>query len=191
MKKFFIILFIGCFAFAVKAQDVAPMFSKGDKVANVGIGLGTGLSSYYKMSIPPISLSAEYGIMDEVFEKGSVGVGAYLGFSSYKYEYGGWGYDYSSRTSRVYVGPRGSFHYPLIDKLDTYVGLSLGIHYYSWSYEDDDVDDYYDDHYRDNDLGVYSYWFVGARYYLTENLAAMAELGYGITYLNIGIAFKL
>ncbi|MDA3816614.1 MAG: hypothetical protein PF486_04495 [Prolixibacteraceae bacterium] len=187
MKKFLIILLISSFSFAVKAQEVAPVFVKGDKVANIGIGLGSGLSSYYKMSIPPISLSAEYGIMDNILEKGSVGVGAYLGFSSYKFS--GWGSNYSSRTSRVYIGPRGSFHYPLIDKLDTYAGLSIGFHYYSWSYEDDGIDDFYD--YNNNDLGVYSYWFIGARYYLTDNLAAMAELGYGITYLNIGISIKL
>lgn len=65
MKKLLILLALCCVAFFVKAQeDVAPLFVKGDKVANIGIGLGTCLSSYYKMAIPPISLSAEYGILD-------------------------------------------------------------------------------------------------------------------------------
>jgi hypothetical protein len=191
MKKLLILLALCCVAFFVKAQDVTPTFSKGDKVANIGLGLGTGLSSYYKMAIPPISLSGEYGIADGILEKGSIGVGAYLGFSSYKYEYSGWGYNYSSRTSRIYIGPRGSFHYPIIDKLDTYVGLSLGIHHYSWKYEDDELNDVYDDYYNNNETGLYSYWFVGARYYFTDNMAVMAELGYGITYLNVGIAIKL
>ena len=189
MKKLLIVFALLCMTFFAGAQDnVDPIFVKGDKVANIGLGLGAGLSSYFKMSIPPISLSGEYGIADGILEKGSVGVGAYLGFASYKYEYSGWSYSYSSKTTRVYVGPRGSFHYPLVEKLDTYAGLSFGLRFYNWSYDNDYDDDYYP---NSNSTGFYSYWFVGARYYLTDNLAAMAELGYGITYLNIGISFKL
>jgi hypothetical protein len=47
----------------------------------------------------------------------------------------------------------------------------------------------WDDHSSSGGL-VWS-WFVGGRYYFNDNLAAMAELGYGIAYLNIGVAFKL
>ena len=32
--------------------------------------------------------------------------------------------------------------------------------------------------------------FVGGRYYFSPNLAAQAELGYGLGILNIGIAYK-
>ena len=33
--------------------------------------------------------------------------------------------------------------------------------------------------------------YVGGRYYFTDSFAAMLELGYGIAWLNIGVAFKL
>ena len=33
-------------------------------------------------------------------------------------------------------------------------------------------------------------WFIGGRYYFTDNLAAMLELGYSATYVNIGVAYK-
>jgi len=33
--------------------------------------------------------------------------------------------------------------------------------------------------------------FIGGRYYFKDNLAVMAELGYGIAYLNIGVALKI
>jgi hypothetical protein len=33
-------------------------------------------------------------------------------------------------------------------------------------------------------------FFVGGRYYFTDSFAVMAELGYGIAWLNIGVAFK-
>ena len=39
-----------------------------------------------------------------------------------KYEYSGWGWKYSN----IIIGARGNFHYPLMNKLDTYTGLLLG-----------------------------------------------------------------
>ena len=33
-------------------------------------------------------------------------------------------------------------------------------------------------------------WFAGARYYFSDNFAVMAEIGYGVAYLNLGIALK-
>jgi hypothetical protein len=35
-----------------------------------------------------------------------------------------------------------------------------------------------------------SSFFVGGRYYFSEFFAAMLELGYGVSYLNIGVALK-
>ena len=37
------------------------------------------------------------------------------------------------------------------------------------------------------------YWFtafVGARYFFAKNLGGFAELGYGVSYLNLGLAYK-
>jgi hypothetical protein len=34
-------------------------------------------------------------------------------------------------------------------------------------------------------------WFLGGRYYFSEKFAGLLELGFGIAYLNIGIALKL
>ena len=57
------------------AQD--PIFLKGDKVLNLGVGLGSTLYSgtYYKSQVPPVSASLDIGIADNILEKGSVGVG--------------------------------------------------------------------------------------------------------------------
>src|SRR5512147_1322079 len=99
-------------------------FNKGDKVINLGIGLGSTLyhGFGYKASVPPISISGEYGIKDGILDKGVIGVGGYLGYSSYKWEYYGWGWKYTN----IIIGARGTFHYPFIDKLDTYTGILLG-----------------------------------------------------------------
>ncbi len=33
--------------------------------------------------------------------------------------------------------------------------------------------------------------YFGGRYFFTKNLAAQAELGYGVTFFNIGLALKI
>ena len=184
MKKLFLLPLIAFFALAqLSAQD--PIFLKGDKVLNLGIGLGTTVytGSFYKMQVPPVSASLEVGIVDGIIDKGSVGVGPYLGFASYKWEYSGWGYKYSN----IIIGARGNFHYPFLDKLDTYTGLLVGFNIVSAS-EFGDIIPGYD--YSASSSGLAWSWFIGARYYFSEKIAGMVELGYGIAYLNLGVAVK-
>ena len=182
MKKISALLVIGFFALAqLVAQE--PTFVKGDKALNLGIGLGSTLYSgtYYKSQVPPVSVSLEFGIVDNILEKGVIGVGPYLGYSSYKYEYitSGWKY------SNMILGVRGNFHYPLVEKLDTYTGLLLGYNIVSSKWIGTGTEDY-----SASSSGIAWSWFVGARYYFSETFAAMAELGYGIAYLNLGVALK-
>jgi hypothetical protein len=162
-------------------------FEKGNKVVNLGLGLGSTLytGTYYKMGIPPLSASFEVGVKDGVIDKGSIGVGGYLGFSSHKWEYNSsWGWKYSN----FILGVRGNFHYPLMDKLDTYTGLMIG---YNIATSKEYGTPVYGYNYSASSGGLAYSWFVGGRYYFTDKLAGMLELGYGITYLNIGIALKL
>ena len=185
MKKLFLLLACGVFGFTqMSAQE--STFNKGDKVLNLGLGLGSTLfsGSYYKSQIPPLSASLEFGIVDGIAEKGVIGVGPYLGYSSYKYDYLGWGWKYSN----IIIGARGNFHYPLVDKLDTYAGVLLGYNISS-SKEFGDPGSGYENYHGTSGGLVYS-GFIGGRYYFSDSFAAMLELGYGITYLNIGVALK-
>ena len=178
MKKIFTLLVV---VFLTLAQLVAqePTFEKGDKVLNLGIGIGsTYYASYETTQVPPISASFEVGIVDNILEKGVIGIGGYLGYSSSKYE-NFW------KTSHIVIGARGNFHYPLVNKLDTYTGLLLG--YRIVNNKDLDA---YTGNYSYSSSGIAWSWFVGARYYFKDTFAVMAELGYGVSVLNLGIALK-
>ncbi len=183
MKKILALMLL-CFLSVPFISAQENEFVVGDKVVNIGIGLGSTLysGSYYKSSVPPISISFEKGIIDGVLDKGVIGIGGYLGYSSYKYEYYGWGWKYSN----LILGARGSFHYPLVDKLDTYAGILLG---YNIATSKEFGTTVGIDPYSGGGLVLSGY--VGGRYYFNEKFAAMAELGYGISYLNLGIAIKL
>lgn len=87
MKKIFVLVMaMMVIASNLSAQDV--MFEKGDKVVNAGIGLLSALysGSYYTAKMPPVSVSYEQGIIDEVLDVASIGVGGYLGYASAKWE---------------------------------------------------------------------------------------------------------
>jgi hypothetical protein len=184
MKKGTILLVLVMSTVLAFSQE--STFNKGDKVINLGIGLGSTLyrGSYYSTSVPPLSVSFEKGIVDGVIDKGVIGIGGYAGFSSYKWEYYGWGYKYSN----FVLGARGTFHYPFLDKLDTYTGLLLGFRIVTDKEFGNSIPGY---DYSTTGSGLAFSWFVGGRYYFTEKLAGMLELGYGISYLNLGVALKL
>jgi hypothetical protein len=182
MKKSVLLLVVAVFTFTqLIAQE--STFAKGDKVLNLGIGFGSGYYTglYYKTTVPPISASFEVGVKDGILEKGSIGIGGYIGYSAHKWDFSN---TYYAKVSDLYIGARGSFHYPLVNKLDTYTGLLLG--YRVNSYNETGTGTNFDA----SSSGVVYSWYIGGRYYFSDKFAAMAELGIGITYLNLGIALK-
>jgi hypothetical protein len=127
MKKLLLLFLVGLFSLSQLVAQQST-FEKGSKVLNLGIGFGSTLytGSYYKIGVPPISASLEVGVADGILDKGSIGIGGYLGFSSHRYSYSYIGYTDSWSYSNFIIGARGAFHYPFVDKLDTYTGLLLG-----------------------------------------------------------------
>jgi hypothetical protein len=179
MKKIFAILLLSVISLPfVAAQE--SVFLKGDKVVNAGIGFGSIVYNLagWKTAVPPISASFEMGIVDGILEKATVGVGGYIGYSSYKL-YDSW------QESNIIVAARGSFHYPLVDKLDTYAGVIVG---YNISNGKELIAGY---NYNSSGSSAVFSPFVGGRYYFTEKIAGMAELGRAISWINVGLAFKL
>ncbi|RPI44812.1 MAG: hypothetical protein EHM46_02430 [Bacteroidetes bacterium] len=171
----------------VHAQE--SMFNMGDKVVNLGIGLGSTLyrGLYYSRGVPPVSISYEQALMDEILEKGVIGVGGYLGYTSYKYRYDWLGGEYGWNYSNIILAALGSFHYPLVDKLDTYGGVLVG-------YRINTAREYGDiptGTINSASGGIVFSPFVGARYYFTDNIAAFGQLGYGIAYLTLGVSLRM
>jgi hypothetical protein len=184
MKKYRLSLILGAalllFAIGAQAQSSdATTFTKGTSVINVGIGLGTTLyGSGYTGSFPPISVSYEHGIAD-----GRFGIGGYLAHTASK-----WGdsKDYW-KFSYTVIGVRGDYHFYTTDKLDTYGGLMLGYDIVTdkWHGEGEESS------WSGSGSGVAYSLFVGGRYYFNQHIGVFAELGYGVAWLNLGVAFHL
>jgi len=66
-----VFLLLLCLDAQLAAQE--STFVKGDKVLNLGIGFGSSYySSFYTSHIPAISASFEVGIIDGIFENGTI-----------------------------------------------------------------------------------------------------------------------
>jgi len=174
-----------CLVSLVAANAQTPSFNKGSGVLNLTIGFGNGLYSGTTSSVPPIAASYEVGIVDNIAEKGSIGIGGYLGYTSAKWDFG---YGYSVKSSDIVIGVRGLFHYPFVDKLDTYAGLLLGYDINSWSTTGTAFEGISaSNSYGGLKIGI----FAGARYYFSDMFAGVVEVGTGLAYFNIGVALKL
>jgi len=178
-KSLFSVVIAFCGVVGLFAQD--SMFSKGDKVANLSIGLGGTVYGSIGGGLPPVGASFEYGVKDNLFnEKSHLGIGGYAGFTSASQDILVTTISYSS----IIVGARGILHYDLVDNMDTYGGVLLG-----YNIASSEV--------TGGTFPVASYGglvyagFIGARYYFSPKFAAMAELGYGIAFLNVGVSLKL
>ncbi|MDR2415019.1 MAG: hypothetical protein LBD64_08565 [Odoribacteraceae bacterium] len=176
MKQLFLVVALLALTMTTRAQE---SFLKKDIVGHVGVGVGSYLGdASWRLLVPPIVLSGEYGILDSFIRgKAAIGVGGYFAYAMDKIKNDG-----PSR-SHVILGARGIFHYEFVYRLDTYAGLSL-------TYENLSVSNNSTSTYDSHSLRLFPTIFIGARYYFSNRFAAFAEVGYGISPLEIGVAIK-
>jgi hypothetical protein len=189
MKKLLAILIAALFTLStLNAQE--SEFTLGAKVLSLGIGVGNTLysGSYYSSGVPPITFSYEQAIKDEILEKGVIGVGGSIGYNSYKYRTTYTGGEFGWNYSNIVIAVGGTFHYPLLDKLDTYAALALG---YNISTSKEYGDYWPGDDFSSSSGGFVFGIYVGGRYYFNEHFAAFAQVGYGIAYLTFGVSYRL
>lgn len=187
----FVFASIAFFAFA-QQRSFAQGFGVGDNVASFGLGLGGnyGASAIYSSQTPALGLGYERGIME--LGPGVLGIGGYLGHKSLGYRNAGLGFEDDRSWRYLILGVRGNWHYNEwhgIDELDIYGGLMLS--YNSVKYTDNTI---YPAGFpitsssASSGLGLSA--LLGGRYYFTDALAGQLELGYGVSYASIGIAYK-
>lgn len=167
------------------------VFEKGSQAINLGIGLlNTGYSGgYYSGFFPSVSGSYEYGIVEIPMGSkltGVVSAGGYLGWSTSKYAYN-WDNIYY-RYNTFIIAVRGNYHFIFHEKLDPYAGIWFGakIRTGGWHGEGS-----HPDNWHSASSGATGGAYLGARWYFNDKIAVYAELGYLISFFNVGVTFKI
>jgi hypothetical protein len=169
----------------------AQTFQKGTNVVSAGVGLGSSILSYSgSKQTPALSLQYEKGLWD-IGGPGVISLGGYVGYKGYKYAGKSGSYEYDQKWNYTVIGVRSAYHYTglEVDKLDVYGGIMLSYNILKYKFSDNSTSaPLVSEGSYGSTVGFSLY--LGGRYYFTDNLAAFAELGYGVSYLNLGLALK-
>lgn len=177
-KTVFVILAI----FTAMGAYAQQPFQEGTTMANLGIGVGSNLGGLGNAR-PAISIAVDHGFW-AVGGPGVISLGGYVGNTGYRYN----GSGYASKWNYIVVGVRGAYHYngfESIPELDLYGGLMLAYNIVNYSYEGSGTP--ISNNYGSG-LGLTG--FVGGRYLFSDNFGVFAELGYGVSSLNVGVTYK-
>jgi hypothetical protein len=186
MKKFSILLLV---FLAPVSIIYAQSFTKGASILSAGIGLGSSLGNYAGSQTPAVSVQFEKGLW-EVGGPGVISLGGYVGIKSFKYSANYAGYGYTQKWNYKIIGVRSAYHYNGFDmeKLDVYAGAMLSYNILSYSYKDTGGSGYHDNGSYGSAAGITFY--AGGHYFFSDNIAAFAEAGYGVSYLTLGLSLK-
>lgn len=163
-----------------------PYLSNGDFI----VGGKLALVGVYGSSVGFI-LNGEYGFKEGFLSipnfPTSLGLGGSIGYSGYTESFGVYG-DYSYTNFLILV--TGYYHVHLLKNvpIDTYAMLNLGVNIASSSYKGNiagapSVSSSYG--------GLTFGSGIGARYYFTNKLSAVGELGFGMGVIRLGLDFKI
>jgi len=171
-------------------SSFGQIVSKNNHFASAFIGLGGNAYDvlYYNLLVPPVGVQYEVIVTDKV-GIGHVGVSGIASYAARTYG----SLLYNSLYHYFTVGARGAYHFdlteffddPIFSKLDPYAGLMLGMNFRM----ETSPDDFYTT--APNRVIPIADLIVGGRYFFSDNLAVMAELGFNVTFLNVGVTMKL
>lgn len=156
-------------ATSAQAQNVS-----GKNFVNAGVGIGTfGFSGTGGL---PVTVSVEHGFTDKISG------GIYLGMIQRKY-YDDFKYNYKV------IGVRASYHFNELlqidqPKLDVYGGASLYYRGYTLKY---DLADDMGGKQKITSSTVGIALHAAARYMFSKNIGGYAEVGYGVSPLQLGL----
>jgi hypothetical protein len=168
-------------SFVLSALLLSPRMGSAQGFAKGSMLLGPHIGLAAFGSAPAFGANFEVAVT----EPGKAGPGI-IGVSG-RFDYFGFDDGFATYTWTAF-GVFANYHFAMDAKMwDPFVGLGLGYQNVSFKWKGDE-----------NSLfgsawgsGVYFAGNAGVRYYFSPNLAARAQLGFGITYLVVGVDFGL
>jgi hypothetical protein len=164
------------FGLAIAAAPAEAQFAQGQKYLGAHLGL-SGVGS-----------SASIGVNGEVAYNDRIAIGAWADTWGYGDDIGTVAGNYSWDIRYIALAGTGSYHFPIASnpKIDPFLGLALGYYIVSTNADGFDGISYSGDASR-----VFLGGYGGARYFFKETLGGVARLGFGASYLTVGVDFRM
>lgn len=193
------LLFLSSWVFAQQSNTDA--FGKGTNVLSAGLGFGgdyTYIGGGYT-STPNFIISYDNGTFNNV-GPGIISLGGIISYKSSSYDYMNpyTNYYYDQKWTYFIIGFRSAYHWNFTtnSKFDPYAGLMLA--YYDIGYKSSSNDPYYTNpanpyyFYSINNYNSYLAFslYIGARYFVSNNIAVWLELGFGYSNAALGVSYK-
>ncbi len=154
----------------------------GTTVVNLGLGVGADYRGDNYGTGFGFKVSAEWGLWQA--GPGVITLGPEAGGS---FSNGGYNFGSGYRASTFIIAARSAWHYGWqVPGLDTYGGISGGIGFHHWGYNDNT----YGNNSYNQVIPVFG-GFVGASYFVSPQFGFNAEAGYDITNFQVGIVLKV
>ena len=155
--------------------------------------------SGYKTQIPPVGLDVEWLSIPTDNHGGGFSVGISAQYSKWKLEDALFSWSSSGGTSSedahlwsIVGGVIGSYNYYFSPKFEVFGTLLLGYEYAKAKFGDSKKDDEWSK-YFDDEIGAGGFAYnvsAGVRYHFTPNFNVRAQLGYGISIIDVGLGFR-
>lgn len=183
MKKLFsLVCLVVLTTMTFVTNSSAQVFEQGNSLIGAQVGLlSTFQAAGLNASVPPISLTYEYGVSDKF------SVGAFFGYSAATQTLF---FTDEAKYTYTLFGARGSYHFlPDNEKFDWYAGGLLGYNNVSLSLSSNDPAAELIANSASASAVLFGV-YAGGKYYITENIGLQAEIGYGVAVANLGLAIK-
>lgn len=173
MKKLLmVVLLLGLANSYAAAQEM----EEGTNLLSLGIGGVPGIGA---------NLSYDYGLV-EGWGPGIFTIGAFAGGDSQTETYKNGGITYTHM--KWFFAPRITYRYTIAPKWEVYGAAMLGIALERFDYNNHflPVEDYRRPDENHLDFGL----AAGGRYCISDKFSVFTEIGYNVSYLNLGISFE-
>ena len=159
----------------VLPQGAAAQYADGQKYLGVHVGL-SGVGS-----------SATLGVNGEMSYNNRISVGAWADYWSYGETFGAGLGTVDWDVSYIALAGTGAYHFPISSqpKLDPFLGVAVGYFIVNTSATGVTGVDYGGDASR-----LFVGGFGGARWFFSQSMAGVARLGFGASYLTLGLDFR-
>ncbi len=161
-----------------------------------GAAGAAGISGYGKdqkyigahVGMSGVGSTANYGLNGEVSYNEHIAIGGWVDTWSYGESFGGLGGTYDWTVRYIAIAGTGAYHFAIKSnpRVDPFAGAALGYYIVSTSTSATGAGSY---------SGSASRMFLGAyggvRYFFTPSLGGVARVGFGSSYLTLGLDYRL